>query len=103
MVTRHSCSTVRPPAPESKMPIGRGSTAPDSREARGVLPYSVGVVLEVWKPDGAFGAVEDYLRGEGFFTGAAGDFADLFLAYGLSRSIRREPHPDPPEPCRLPL
>ena len=68
-----------------------------------MLPYSVGVMLEAWKPDGAFGAVEDYLRGEGFFTGAAGDFADLFLGYGLSRSIRREPHPDPPEPCRLPL
>ena len=60
-------------------------------------------MLEVWKPEGAFGAVEDYLRGEGFFAGEVGDYADLFLAYGLSRSLRREPHPDPPGPCRLPL
>jgi para-aminobenzoate synthetase component 1 len=70
---------------------------------RQVLPYSVPIVFEVWKPEGAFSAVEDYLRGEGFFAGAAGDYADLFLAYGLSRSLRRGPHPDPPEPCRLPL
>ena len=70
---------------------------------RQVLPYSVRPVLEVWKPEGAFAAVEDYLGGEGFFAGAAGDYADLFLGYGLSQSIRREPHPGPPEPCRLPL
>jgi para-aminobenzoate synthetase component 1 len=60
-------------------------------------------VLEVWNAEGAFGVVEDYLRDAGFFAGEAGDYADLFLGYGLSRTIRREPWPDPPEPCRLPL
>ena len=60
-------------------------------------------MLEVWEPEGAFGAVEDYLRGEGFFSGAAGDYADVFLGYGLSRTLRRGAWPDPPEPCRFPL
>jgi para-aminobenzoate synthetase component 1 len=61
-------------------------------------------VLELHSPDGAFAAIEDYLRAAGFFGGRAGDVvADLYLGYGLSRSLRREPHPDPPEPCPLPL
>jgi para-aminobenzoate synthetase component I len=60
-------------------------------------------MLEVWEAEGAFGAVEDYLRDAGFFAGRAGDYADVFLGYGLSRVLRRELHPDPPEPCRLPL
>jgi para-aminobenzoate synthetase component 1 len=61
-------------------------------------------VLELHSPDGAFAAIEDYLRTAGFFGGGAGDFvADLYLGYGLSRGLRRGPHPDPPEPCPLPL
>ena len=61
-------------------------------------------MFEVWDPVDAFGAVEEYLRDADFFQrGADGLVADLFLGYGLSRTIRREPWPDPPEPCRLPL
>jgi para-aminobenzoate synthetase component I len=60
-------------------------------------------MLEVWKPEGAFRVIEDYLRGQGFFSGAADDYADLFLGYGLSRTLRRGGWSDPPEPCRLPV
>jgi para-aminobenzoate synthetase component I len=60
-------------------------------------------MLEVWEAEGALDAVEGYLRDAGFFAGRAGDYADVFLGYGLSRVLRRERHPDPPEPCRLPL
>jgi para-aminobenzoate synthetase component 1 len=61
-------------------------------------------VLEVWEPEGAFAAVEDYLRAAGFFQSGDDSFvADVFLGYGLSRTIRREWWPDPSEPCRLPL
>jgi para-aminobenzoate synthetase component I len=61
-------------------------------------------VLEVWEPGDAFAAVEEHLRDAGFFQGGDDDLvADLFLGYGLSHAVRREPWPDPPEPCRLPL
>jgi len=61
-------------------------------------------VLELHSPDGAFAAIEDYLLAAGFFGGGAEDVvADLYLGYGLSRRLRREPHPNPPEPCSLPL
>jgi para-aminobenzoate synthetase component 1 len=59
-------------------------------------------MLELRQPEGAFGAIEDYLRDEGFF-GAHGLVADLYLGYGLSQAIRRTAAPIPPEPCRLPL
>jgi para-aminobenzoate synthetase component 1 len=59
-------------------------------------------MLELRQPEGAFGAIEDYLRDEGFF-GAHGLVADLYLGYGLSQAIRRTAEPIPPEPCRLPL
>jgi para-aminobenzoate synthetase component 1 len=59
-------------------------------------------MLELRQPEGAFGAIEDYLRDEGFF-GAHGLVADLYLGYGLSQAIRRSAAPIPPEPCRLPL
>jgi para-aminobenzoate synthetase component I len=59
-------------------------------------------VLEVWSSDEPFGELEAYLAESDFFTGE--DLvADVFLAYGISRSLRREPWPDPPEACRLPL
>jgi para-aminobenzoate synthetase component I len=61
-------------------------------------------MLELHSSDGAFAAVEDYLRSAGFFDGGnVGVVADLYLGYGLSRALRRGPHPDPPEPCPLPL
>ena len=60
-------------------------------------------MLEVWEAQGAFAVVEEYLHDAGFFAAKAGDYADVFLAYGLSRTLRREHGPDPPEPCRLPL
>ncbi|HEY7693884.1 MAG TPA: anthranilate synthase component I family protein [Gaiellaceae bacterium] len=47
--------------------------------------------------------VELELRAQGFFEGGAdGLVADLYLGYGLSRSLRRTSVPDPPEPCPVP-
>jgi para-aminobenzoate synthetase component 1 len=61
-------------------------------------------VLELRQASGAFATIEEYLRSEGFFgAGARGLLADLYLGYGLSRTIRRTSVPDPPEPCPLPL
>jgi para-aminobenzoate synthetase component 1 len=61
-------------------------------------------VLELHDADGAFERVEAYLREAGFFGGGARDVvADLYLGYGLSRTMRRTAAPVPPEPCRLPL
>jgi para-aminobenzoate synthetase component I len=61
-------------------------------------------MLELHSPDGAFAAIEAYLRDAGFFGGRAeGVVADLYLGYGLSAAIRREAWPSPPEPCPLPL
>jgi para-aminobenzoate synthetase component 1 len=59
-------------------------------------------VLELRQASGAFAATEEYLREEGFF-GSTGLVADLYLAYGLSETLRRTEVPDPPEPCPLPL
>ncbi len=56
------------------------------------------------EPEGAFARIEAHLRSAGFFEGGAEDIcADLYLGYGLARTLRRAPWPDPPEPCRLPL
>jgi para-aminobenzoate synthetase component I len=61
-------------------------------------------VLELWQPDGAFVALEEYLRDAGFFGGGAeGTVADVYLGYGLSQAVRRRREPPPPEPCPLPL
>ena len=61
-------------------------------------------MLELDHADGAFEALEDHLREDGFFGGAASDVvADVFLGYGLSRTLRRTAAAEPPEPCRLPL
>ena len=56
-------------------------------------------LLELHEPEGAFEALEAYLADEL----RAGLVADLYLGYGLSQTLRREPWPPPPEPCRLPL
>jgi para-aminobenzoate synthetase component 1 len=56
-------------------------------------------VLELWEPAGAFEALERWARDE-LRTGEA---ADVYLGYGLSGTLRREPWPAPPEPCPLPL
>jgi para-aminobenzoate synthetase component 1 len=59
-------------------------------------------VFEVWSSDEPLTELEAYLAERGFF--ATDDLvADVFLGYGISRSLRRAPWPDPPEPCRLPL
>ena len=60
-------------------------------------------MLEVWNAADPLAEVDAYLRETGFFGGPPDAVADLFLAYGLSNSLRRGPHPAPPEPCRLPL
>ncbi|MGL6279874.1 MAG: anthranilate synthase component I family protein [Gaiella sp.] len=60
--------------------------------------------LELHRPDGAFEQLEDWLRSHGFFApGGESLVADLYLGYGLSQTIRRDPAPAPPEPCALPL
>ena len=82
------------------MPMGRVSTP----RILGALPGSVRHVLELHSPNGAFAAIEDYLRSAGFFgRGEEGVVADVYLGYGLSAALRRGPHPTPPEPCQLPL
>jgi para-aminobenzoate synthetase component I len=61
-------------------------------------------VLELWNHEGAYEALEAYLRDAGFGgRGAAGLVADVYLGYGLSQGLRRRPGPPPPEPCPLPL
>jgi para-aminobenzoate synthetase component 1 len=56
-------------------------------------------VLELWQPEGALEALEEYLAG-GLRDGLV---ADVYLGYGLGESLRREPWPSPVEPCRLPV
>jgi len=52
---------------------------------------------------GSIAEVERELRVQGFFEGGAdGLVADLYLGYGLSRSLRRTAGQNPPEPCPLP-
>jgi para-aminobenzoate synthetase component I len=60
-------------------------------------------VLEFHKPEGALEALQDYLAEQGFFASQSPVVADLYLGYGLSRTLRRTAGPDPPEPCPLPL
>ncbi len=60
-------------------------------------------MLEVWSGDDPFAELEAYLEEAGFAAGGDGLVADVFLGYRLSHALRREPWPDPPEPCRLPL
>jgi para-aminobenzoate synthetase component 1 len=61
--------------------------------------------LELHEPDGAFRRIEAWLAEQGFFApGGDALVADVYLAYGLSTTIRRTSAPSPPEPCRaLPL
>jgi para-aminobenzoate synthetase component I len=56
-------------------------------------------MLELWNPESALEALEAYLAEEL----RPGLVADVYLGYGLSQPLRREPAPAPPEPCRLPL
>ena len=56
-------------------------------------------MLELWSPDGAFETLEAYLAEEL----RPGLEADVYLGYGLSAALRRDPTSPPPEPCRLPL
>jgi para-aminobenzoate synthetase component 1 len=56
-------------------------------------------VLELHEAAGAFEALEAWLADEL----REGEAADVYLGYGLSETMRRQPWPSPPEPCRLPL
>jgi para-aminobenzoate synthetase component 1 len=56
-------------------------------------------VLELSEPAGAFEALERWAHDEL----RDGEAADVYLGYGLSEMLRREPWPSPPEPCPLPL
>ena len=66
---------------------------------------SVEARLELREAAGAYAALETWLHEQGFFrTGAEELVADVFLAYGLSETIRRNGAAPPPEPCpSLPL
>jgi para-aminobenzoate synthetase component 1 len=59
-------------------------------------------VLELHAAERAFRALEEYLQDERFW-GAEDRVAELYLGYGLSQALRRDPSPPPPEPCPLPL
>jgi para-aminobenzoate synthetase component I len=82
-----------------------GAKRPDVARERG-RRLSAGAAaahaLELFAADDAFRALEDYLDDVGFWT-AEDLVAELYLGYGLSQAIRREPAPPPPEPCPLPL
>jgi para-aminobenzoate synthetase component 1 len=57
-------------------------------------------MLELHEPEGAFEHLEAYLDEHL----QAGTVADVYLGYGLSEPLRRDPAPPPPpEPCPLPL
>ena len=62
-------------------------------------------LLEVRDAEHAFARLEAWLRDRGFFVpGGEHLVADLFLGYGLSRTLRRGASAPPPEPCpALPL
>jgi para-aminobenzoate synthetase component 1 len=62
-------------------------------------------LLVLREPEGAFHAIEEWLREQGFFVPGGEELvADLYLGYGLSHTIRRTTTPAPPEPCAaLPL
>lgn len=62
-------------------------------------------LLELRDHLGAFERIEAWLTERGFFTpGGEALAADLYLGFGLSQAIRRDPRPSPPEPCAaLPL
>ena len=54
-------------------------------------------MLELWEAEGAFERIEAWLRERGFFApGGEGLVADLYLGYGLSRTIRRTTSRLPP-------
>src|SRR5215472_10371543 len=57
-------------------------------------------MLELYEPEGAFEALEDYLA---TFWWREDVVADLYLGYGLSAALRRRDTASPPEPCPLPL
>jgi para-aminobenzoate synthetase component I len=62
-------------------------------------------LLEIREVEGAFERLEEWLASRGFFS-AEGDglVAELYLAHGLSDTIRRDTGPSPHEPCpQLPL
>jgi para-aminobenzoate synthetase component 1 len=65
----------------------------------------VSELLELRDPNGAFEAIEEWLRIRGFFAARGNALvADVYLGYGLSQAIRRDASPCPPEPCvGLPL
>ncbi len=61
-------------------------------------------VFELWESQDAFTRLEAWLESQGFFVPGGDDLvADVYLGYGLSREIRRDRSPAPPEPCALPL
>ena len=67
-------------------------------------PGTDGPRIELERAEGAFRALEEFLRAEGFFApGGDGLEADLYLGYGLSERLRRDHAQPPPEPCPLPL
>jgi len=60
--------------------------------------------IELHEAEGAFRRLEEWLRGHGFFAPGGEDLvAELYLGYGLSKSLRRLSSPLPEEPCPLPL
>ena len=61
-------------------------------------------MFELRESQDALARLEAWLESQGFFVPGGEDLvADVFLGYGLSREIRRDRSPAPPEPCALPL
>ncbi len=79
---------------------GERSRAGDTlAAARCAVRLRLTAMLELFEAAGTFEALERYLADEL----RDGLVADVYLGYGLSDMLRREPRPAPPEPCRLPL
>jgi para-aminobenzoate synthetase component 1 len=56
-------------------------------------------MLELYDADDAFETLAAWLADQL----REGESADVYLGYGLSELLRRDPRPAPPEPCPLPL
>src|SRR5262249_35344733 len=82
----------------------RGRAGERLTSPRAMSGAAEGARLELRRPEGAFRAIEQFLRSEGFFA-PGGEMleADLYLGYGLSQTIRRRSTSLPPEPCALPF
>src|SRR3954470_15431585 len=102
----HARRAPRRPDQEQALPGAvAGAERPDGARQRGrrlTTGAAAAEALELFAADGAFQVLDDYLADAGFWD-AEDLVAELYLGYGLSQALRRDPSPPPAEPCPLPL